>query len=252
MSVLKRLAGRTAFVTGGGGGIGRAVCERLAAEGAAVIVADIGLDAAERVAAGLRAGGSIARAVALDVSDRAGWDAAVAALPPELRGVDILVNVAGIVRDRSLARMSDAEWNAVIDVNLRGTWLGCQTAFKLIGDRGWGRIVNIASTAVFGTFGQANYAASKAGVVGLTRTAALEGGKRGILVNAVAPGVVETAIVEGVPDAVRSQWLGKTPIGRLGKPEDIAAVVAFLASDDAAFVTGQTIVADGGATTGDY
>jgi len=252
MSVLKRLTGRTAFVTGGGGGIGRAVCERLAAEGAAVAVADIGLEAAERVAAGLRAGGSTARAVALDVSDRASWEAAVAALPPELRGVDILVNVAGIVRDRSLAKMTDAEWSAVIDVNLRGTWLGCQTAFKLIGDRGWGRVVNIASTAVFGAFGQANYAASKAGVVGLTRTAALEGAKRGILVNAVAPGVVETAIVEGVPDAVRSQWLGKTPIGRLGKPEDIAAVVAFLASDDAAFVTGQTIVADGGATTGDY
>ncbi|RUQ70852.1 SDR family oxidoreductase [Azospirillum doebereinerae] len=247
-----RLKGRTAFVTGGGGGIGRAVCERLAAEGAAVIVADIGLEPAERVAAALRDGGTNACAVQLDVSDRASWDAAVAALPEPLRAVDILVNVAGIVRDRSLIKMSDAEWSAVIDVNLRGTWLGCQTAFKLVGDRGWGRIVNIASTAMLGTFGQANYSASKAGVVGLTRTAALEGAKRGILVNAVAPGVVETSIVEGVPDAIRAQWVEKTPIGRLGKPDEIASIVAFLASDDAAYVTGQTLVADGGATTGDY
>ncbi|CAO3431297.1 SDR family oxidoreductase [Azospirillum doebereinerae] len=252
MTMQDRLNGRTAFVTGGGGGIGRAVCERLAAEGAAVVVADIGLEPAEQVASALRDGGATACAVRLDVSDRASWDAAVAALPEPFRAVDILVNVAGIVRDRSLVRMSDAEWTAVIDVNLRGTWLGCQTAFKLVGDRGWGRIVNIASTAMLGTFGQANYSASKAGVVGLTRTAALEGAKRGILVNAVAPGVVETSIVEGVPEAIRAQWVGKTPIGRLGKPAEIASIVAFLASDDAAYVTGQTIVADGGATTGDY
>ncbi|WP_199237595.1 SDR family oxidoreductase [Azospirillum sp. TSH64] len=252
MSMQDRLKGRTAFVTGGGGGIGRAVCGRLAAEGAAVIVADIGLDPAERVAADLRDGGADAFAVQLDVADRAGWEAAVAALPEPFRAVDILVNVAGIVRDRSLVKMSDADWSAVLDVNLRGTWLGCQTAFRLVGDRGWGRIVNIASTAMLGTFGQANYSASKAGVVGLTRTAALEGARRGILVNAVAPGVVETSIVEGVPDAIRAQWVGKTPIGRLGKPEEIAAIVAFLASDDASYITGQTIVADGGATTGDY
>ncbi|UKJ77336.1 3-oxoacyl-ACP reductase FabG [Azospirillum brasilense] len=248
----RRLAGRVAFVTGGGGGIGRAVCERLAAEGAAVVVADIGAEAAESVAAALRAEGAQAHATALNVADRESWGAAVTGLPEAFQGVDIMVNVAGIVRDRSLPKMTDAEWSAVIDVNLRGTWLGCQTAFRLVGDRGWGRIVNIASTAILGTFGQANYSASKAGVVGLTRTAALEGARRGILVNAVAPGVVETAIVEGVPDAVRSQWLEKTPIGRLGKPAEIAAVVAFLASDDAAYVTGQTIVADGGATTGDY
>lgn len=248
----RRLAGRVAFVTGGGGGIGRAVCERLAGEGAAVIVADIGEDAAEAVASALRGSGAQAHAVALNVAERASWEAAVSGLPDAFRNVDIMVNVAGIVRDRSLAKMTDAEWSAVIDVNLRGTWLGCQTAFQLVGTRGWGRIVNIASTAILGTFGQANYSASKAGVVGLTRTAALEGARRGILVNAVAPGVVETAIVEGVPDAVRSQWLEKTPIGRLGKPEEIAAVVAFLASDDAAYVTGQTIIADGGATTGDY
>jgi len=252
MSVQDRLKGRTAFVTGGGGGIGRAVCERLAAEGAAVVVADIGLEPAEQVAASLRDGGANTHAVQLDVADRASWDAAVAALPEPFRAVDILVNVAGIVRDRSLVKMSDAEWTAVLDVNLRGTWLGCQTAFKLVGDRGWGRIVNIASTAMLGTFGQANYSASKAGVVGLTRTAALEGAKRGILVNAVAPGVVETSIVEGVPPAIRAQWVEKTPIGRLGKPQEIASIVAFLASDDAAYVTGQTIVADGGATTGDY
>ncbi|MBP2227831.1 3-oxoacyl-[acyl-carrier protein] reductase [Azospirillum agricola] len=252
MSLQDRLKGRTAFVTGGGGGIGRAVCERLAAEGAAVVVADIGLEPAERVASALRDGGAVSHAVQLDVSDRASWEAAVAALPEPVRAVDILVNVAGIVRDRSLVKMSDAEWTTVLDVNLRGTWLGCQTAFKLVGDRGWGRIVNIASTAMLGTFGQANYSASKAGVVGLTRTAALEGARRGILVNAVAPGVVETSIVEGVPDAIRAQWVEKTPIGRLGKPQEIASIVAFLASDDAAYVTGQTIVADGGATTGDY
>ncbi|WP_395455355.1 glucose 1-dehydrogenase [Azospirillum melinis] len=252
MSMQDRLKGRTAFVTGGGGGIGRAVCERLAAEGASVIVADIGLEPAERVAADLRDGSADAFAVQLDVADRASWEAAVAALPEPFRAVDILVNVAGIVRDRSLVKMSDADWSAVLDVNLRGTWLGCQTAFRLVGDRGWGRVVNIASTAMLGTFGQANYSASKAGVVGLTRTAALEGARRGILVNAVAPGVVETSIVEGVPEAIRAQWVGKTPIGRLGKPEEIASIVAFLASDDASYITGQTIVADGGATTGDY
>ncbi|MBK1840702.1 SDR family oxidoreductase [Azospirillum sp. YIM B02556] len=252
MTMQERLKGRTALVTGGGGGIGRAVCERLGAEDAAIVVADIGLEPAERVAAALRDGGAVAFAVQLDVADRASWEAAVAALPEPVRAVDILVNVAGIVRDRSLVKMSDADWSAVLDVNLRGSWLGCQAAFKLVGDRGWGRIVNIASTAMLGTFGQANYSASKAGVVGLTRTAALEGARRGILVNAVAPGVVETSIVEGVPEAIRAQWVGKTPIGRLGRPEEIASIVAFLASDDAAYVTGQTIVADGGATTGDY
>ncbi|RYX92341.1 MAG: SDR family oxidoreductase [Comamonadaceae bacterium] len=247
-----KLAGRIALVTGGSGGIGAAICRRLAADGATVIVADLPTSGAAALAAQLSTEGFKATSVDLDVSSRASWGAAIASLPEGFQGWQILVNVAGIVRDRSLVKMSDDEWNAVLDVSLRGSWLGCQAAFTAIGKTGWGRIINIASTAIFGTFGQANYSAAKAGIVGLTHTAALEGGKRGILVNAVAPGVVDTSITSAVPDEVRQDWVKRTPLGRIGQPHEIAAVVAFLASDDASFITGQTLVVDGGATTGDY
>lgn len=248
----RRLEEHTALVTGGAGGIGRAVARRLVAEGACVVVADLQLEDADATAKELAQGGTTTYGVSIDVSQRNSWHSAIKSLPASFQGIDIVINVAGIARDRSLRKMSDEEWDTVIGTNLRGTWLGCQVAFDTIDRRGWGRIVNIASTAIYGTFGQSNYSAAKAGIVGLTRTVALEGARHGILVNAVAPGVTETSMLDTVPPEVRESWKSKIPVGRTADPSEIAAVVAFLASDDASYLTGQTIVVDGGATTGDY
>ncbi|MBD9439779.1 SDR family oxidoreductase [Pseudomonas sp. PDM04] len=247
----KRLQGHVALVTGGAGGIGSAICLRLAEEGARVVVADLGAGA-QNLAQSLIAQGHEACAVSLDVSSRASWQAAVAELPPGFEALDIVVNVAGIVRDRSLIKMTDEEWQAVIDVNLRGSWLGCQFGLAAMNGRGWGRIINIASTAIFGTFGQSNYSSAKAGVVGLTHTVALEAARHGVLVNAVAPGIVETPILASVPEDVREKWISRMPLGRPAQPAEIASVVAFLASNDASYMTGQVLIVDGGATTGDY
>ncbi|MEQ8256710.1 MULTISPECIES: SDR family oxidoreductase [Roseovarius] len=247
---MRGLAKKTALVTGAAGGIGRAVAARLADEGVRVIAADRDHSATQEVVTGLS---SPAIAVELDVAERASWERMIAQLPAEFAEISIFANIAGINRDRSLMKMQDEEWDSVINVNLRGSWLGCQTALRQVAEHGkGGAIINIASTAIFGTYGQANYSASKAGITGLTRTAAIEGARHNIRVNAIAPGVISTPMVMAVPDDIRAKWTDQILAGRFGDPEEIAAVVAFLASEDASYITGQTLVADGGATTGDF
>ena len=178
----------------------------------------------------------------LDVALRGSWGALVEGLPV----IDILVNNAGVTRDRSLLKMTDEEWQTVIDVHLKGMWLGCQHVIPAMRERGRGAIVNLSSEARRGAFGQANYSAAKAGIVGLTRTVAIEHARHGIRCNAVAPGAVDTPMTQAVPAAVKERWLPNIPLGRFAEPAEIAAVIAFLVSDDASYVTGQCLGVDGG------
>ncbi|MDF5758298.1 SDR family NAD(P)-dependent oxidoreductase [Spongiactinospora sp. TRM90649] len=235
--------GRSYLVTGGASGIGRATAEVLAARGARVAIADLDAGGARRTAAEL---GGHTLPVTLDVADRDSWQAAVAAVETAFGGLDGLVNNAGITRDRTLARMSDQEWRQVVDVHLRGTWLGCQAARRLLSASDAGSIVNISSSGRHGSFGQTNYAAAKAGVVGLTKTVALELARAGVRCNAVAPGAVDTPMIRDVPEPVRENWLATITLGRLARPREIAEVVAFLLSPAASYITAQVIDVNGG------
>jgi len=240
-----RLDGRVALVTGAAQGIGEATARLLAAEGARLACADVnaaGVEALAVAIGGLALSGSVS-----DPDVAAGW---VSAIVERFGQLDVLINNAGITRDAMSHRMTMEQWDAVLDVNLKGTFVCAQAAMAAMRERGSGAIVNTASIGAFGNIGQANYSASKAGIIGLTKTLALEGARNGIRVNAVAPGFVETPMTAAIPDALREQMIARIPLKRTAKPEDIARVHLFLVSDDASYVTGQVIVIDGGLTVG--
>ncbi len=239
---------RLALVTGGARGIGRAISLRLARAGADIVVADVIPDGADcETVREVRALGRKCLYVACDVSKADSVDAMVATVTGEMGTVQILVNNAGITKDNLLIRMQPAEWDAVLGVNLRGTFL-CTKGFArgMMKER-WGRIVSIASVVgLTGNRGQANYAASKAGIIGFTMSVAKELAERGITVNAVAPGYIETPMTASLPDEVKAAFLERIPVRSLGVPEDVANAVGYLASEEARYITGQVLSVDGG------
>jgi 3-oxoacyl-[acyl-carrier protein] reductase len=238
------LGGKVAFVTGSTRGIGLAIARALHGAGASVAV--VGRDPARAAAVAGELGGRAA-GFGCDVAQADQVDAAIAAAEAVLGPIDILVNNAGLTRDNILLRLTDADWDAVLDANLKGAFHTTRAVIKGMMKRRAGRIVNIASVVgLTGNKGQANYAASKAGLIGFTKSVAKEYASRGILVNCVAPGFIETDMTAALPDAARATLLQDIALGRLGRPEDVAGAVLFLASDLAAYVTGQVLVVDGG------
>ncbi len=237
------LSGKVALVTGSTRGIGRAIAETLVAAGARVAVVGRDLATAERVAEEI----GEARGFACDVSDPASVTMLVQTVEDAFGSVDILVNNAGITKDNLMARMKDEDWDAVMATNLRSAFVATRAAQRGMMKRRWGRIINITSVVgLVGNKGQANYAASKAGLIGFTKAAAKELSSRNILVNAVAPGYIQTDMTAKLGDEARAALSGQIPLARLGAPKDIAGAVAFLASDLAAYITGQVLVVDGG------
>ena len=238
------LSGRNALVTGSTRGIGHAIASTLAGAGARVAIVGRDEARAEAVAAALGQG---AQGFACDVADLAQVSALIRDVEQAFGGIDILVNNAGVTRDNLMLRLKDDDWNAVIDANLRGAFATIRAATRGMMKRRWGRIINIASVVgLTGNKGQTNYAASKAGLIGLTKSVAKEFASRGILANVVAPGFIDTEMTAAMTPEARAGISQQIPLERLGTPGDIASVVAFLASDHAAYITGQVLVVDGG------
>ena len=238
-----RFDGQAALVTGGGRGIGAATAARLAAEGAGVAVADLGFDGAPAGALQLTC----------DVRRRDEVEAAVAATVERYGRLDVLVTCAGVIRDNLVHKLTDDDWDTVIETHLRGTFLAVQAAQRHMVEQGSGSIVLISSTSALGNRGQTNYAAAKAGIQGMTRTLAIELGPRGVRVNCVAPGFVETAMTEATAARIGIEFAqlkaaaaAQIPLRRVGTPDDVAGAIAFLCSEDAAFVSGQVIYVRGG------
>ncbi len=239
------LSDKVALVTGGSRGIGKAIGSHLARAGAKVALADV-VDPTQIQASAEEIGGG-AIAVSADVTNPDDCGAAVSQVEEALGPIDVLVNNAGITRDGLLIRMNDADWSAVLDVNLKGVFNMTKAVARGMMKRRSGRVVNIASVVgITGTAGQANYSASKAGVIGFTKTVAKELASRGVLVNAVAPGFIDTDMTKALPESARETLLKLIPLSRLGSPDDVARAVLFLSSDLASYITGQVVVVDGG------
>lgn len=248
-----RFQDRVAVVTGGARGIGAATAQRLAAEGAAVVVSDLDLAPAKEVVAEMCHQGARAHSVACDVSQRSAVEAMVEETLDRFGRLDLLVTSAGIIRDNLIHKLSDEDWDAVIDTHLKGTFLCAQVAQRVMVPQRYGKMVFLSSISALGNRGQANYSAAKAGVEGLARTLAIELGKFNINVNVVAPGFVETRMARAAAERMGVDWEGfkaqmaaVSPLGRLAQPEDVASVIAFLCSDEAGFISGQTVYVKGG------
>jgi 3-oxoacyl-[acyl-carrier protein] reductase len=248
-----RFEGGTALVTGGGRGIGAATAIRFAAEGAKVVVSDVDLEPADAVAAQIRSQGGSALAVACDVTDRLAVEGLVERAVREYGGLDILVTCAGVLRDNLVHKMTDTDWDLVVDTHLKGTFLCAQAAQRVMVSARRGKMVFLSSNSALGNRGQVNYSAAKAGIQGIARTLAIELGPYNINVNAVAPGFIETRMTQAVAQRtgidyqdLKKAAAERTPLRRIGRPDDIAGVISFLCCDDASFVTGQTIYATGG------
>lgn len=243
------LKDRVAVITGGADGIGRATAMRFAQEGAVVVIWDMNEEKGKQTVAEINAAGGKASFLKVNTSNFAEVEAASKKVVEKYGKYEILINNAGITRDSTLKKMTPELWQQVIDVNLTGVFYCAKCAADIMTEQGWGRIVNASSVvALYGNFGQTNYVATKAGLIGMTKTMARELGKKGVTVNAVAPGFILTDMVRKMPEEVLKSMEDKVPVKRLGKPEEIAAAYAFLASDDAAYINGTVISVDGGMT----
>jgi 3-oxoacyl-[acyl-carrier protein] reductase len=242
-----RYAGRVALVTGSSRGIGEAIARRLASEGAMVIAAARSLPSLEKVVEEIRGSGGKAAALVLDVADAASIEAGVREALAAHGAIDVLVNNAGVTEDQLILRMSREAWDRVLATNLTGVFLLTQAVVKGMVKRRYGRIVNVTSVVgLMGNAGQTNYAASKAGIIGFSKSLARELGSRNVTCNAVAPGFVQTAMTDAMTDQARTGLAAQIPLGRLGSPEDVAAAVAYLGSEEAAYVTGHVLNVSGG------
>ena len=240
------LENKVAIVTGAARGIGKAIARKLSQDGAAVVICDL-LEEVSATAEELRSEGAKALPLQVNVTDLEAVNSMVQTTIDQLGSVDILCNNAGIVRDALLVRMKESDWDAVIAVNLKGAFNCTKAVVRHMMKQRWGKIVNTSSVmGIMGNAGQANYSASKAGLIGLTKSSAKELGRRGINVNAVAPGYIVSKMTESLPESEKNKILDFVPLGTLGYPEDVANLVAFLVSDSARYITGQVIPVDGG------